>query len=48
MKIGYSFWGFLGPGVTDTPDGGRSHRRTVAVDRILVGDNCARVRSSRA
>lgn len=23
MKIGYSFWGFLGPGVTDTPDGGR-------------------------
>ena len=29
MKIGYSFWGFLGPGVTDTPDGGRSHRRTL-------------------
>jgi hypothetical protein len=28
MKIGYSFWGFLGPGITDTPDGGRSHRRT--------------------
>ncbi|WP_443322312.1 glycosyltransferase family protein [Streptomyces sp. 7N604] len=27
MKIGYSFWGFLGPGVVDTPDGGRSHRR---------------------
>lgn len=27
MKIGYSFWGFLGAGVTDTPDGGRSHRR---------------------
>ncbi|MGW7657691.1 hypothetical protein ACWGJ7_38365, partial [Streptomyces tendae] len=27
MKIGYSFWGFLGNGVTDTPDGGRSHRR---------------------
>ncbi|MBO4206307.1 hypothetical protein GSF22_09855 [Micromonospora echinofusca] len=27
MKIGYSFWGFLGPGITDTPDGGRSHRR---------------------
>ena len=25
--IGYSFWGFLGPGITDTPDGGRSHRR---------------------
>lgn len=29
MRIGYSFWGFLGPGVTDTPDGGRSHRRTL-------------------
>jgi hypothetical protein len=27
VLIGYSFWGFLGPGVTDTPDGGRSHRR---------------------
>lgn len=27
MKIGYSFWGFLGNGITDTPDGGRSHRR---------------------
>lgn len=29
MKIGYSFWGFLGPGVADTPDGGRSHRRVL-------------------
>jgi hypothetical protein len=29
MRIGYSFWGFLGAGVTDTPDGGRSHRRTL-------------------
>ncbi|MGI5274170.1 glycosyltransferase family protein [Nonomuraea sp. CA-218870] len=27
MRIGYSFWGFLGTGITDTPDGGRSHRR---------------------
>ncbi|MEU4574609.1 hypothetical protein [Nonomuraea sp. NPDC023979] len=27
MKIGYSFWGFMGAGITDTPDGGRSHRR---------------------
>lgn len=34
--IGYSFWGFLGPGVTDTPDGGRSHRRTL-ID-VLDGD----------
>jgi hypothetical protein len=29
MRIGYSFWGFLGPGVVDTPDGGRSHRRVL-------------------
>ncbi|WUH97681.1 hypothetical protein OHR68_29745 [Spirillospora sp. NBC_00431] len=29
MKLGYSFWGFLGTGITDTPDGGRSHRRTL-------------------
>jgi hypothetical protein len=28
VRLGYSFWGFLGPGITDTPDGGRSHRRT--------------------
>lgn len=27
MRIGYSFWGFLGDGIVDTPDGGRSHRR---------------------
>ncbi len=33
MIIGYSFWGFLGPGITDTPDGGRSHRRPL-VDAI--------------
>ncbi|GAB3448643.1 hypothetical protein [Actinophytocola sediminis] len=33
MRIGYSFWGFLGPGVVDTPDGGRSHRR-VLIDGI--------------
>lgn len=28
MKIGYSFWGFLGEGIVDTPDGGRGHRLT--------------------
>ncbi|WP_395107573.1 hypothetical protein [Actinomadura sp. SCN-SB] len=33
MRVGYSFWGFLGAGITDTPDGGRSHRRTL-VDGI--------------
>lgn len=35
MKIGYSFWGFLGPGITDTPDGGRSHRR-VLIDALVA------------
>src|SRR4051794_15811838 len=25
-RLGYSFWGFLGNGILDTPDGGRSHR----------------------
>ncbi|WP_309238913.1 glycosyltransferase family protein [Streptomyces lunaelactis] len=34
MKIGYSFWGFLGSGITDTPDGGRSHRRPF-IDALL-------------
>lgn len=35
MKIGYSFWGFLGSGITDTPDGGRSHRRPL-IDALLA------------
>ncbi|MGP4083734.1 hypothetical protein [Streptomyces sp. KR55] len=35
MRIGYSFWGFLGPGITDTPDGGRSHRRPL-VDALIA------------
>ncbi|MEU8617232.1 hypothetical protein [Streptomyces sp. NPDC048623] len=34
MKIGYSFWGFLGNGITDTPDGGRSHRRPL-IDALV-------------
>ncbi|MEC4020478.1 glycosyltransferase family protein [Streptomyces sp. H27-D2] len=35
MRIGYSFWGFLGNGVTDTPDGGRSHRRPL-IDALIA------------
>jgi len=34
VRIGCSFWGFLGPGVTGTPDGGRGHRRTL-IDGII-------------
>ncbi len=37
MRIGYSFWGFLGPGIIDTPDGGRSHRRTLIDGLIAAG-----------
>ncbi|MGH8903851.1 MAG: glycosyltransferase family protein [Egibacteraceae bacterium] len=37
MRIGYSFWGFLGPGIIDTPDGGRSHRRTLVDGLIAAG-----------
>lgn len=29
MRLGYSCWGFLGKGVLDTPDGGRSHRKVL-------------------
>ncbi len=29
MRLGYSFWGFLGDGIVNTPDGGRSHRPTL-------------------
>ena len=37
MRIGYSFWGFLGPGITDTPDGGRSHRRGLVDGLVAAG-----------
>ncbi|PSK66215.1 hypothetical protein B0E53_01821 [Micromonospora sp. MH33] len=37
VRIGYSFWGFLGPGITDTPDGGRSHRRTLVDGLCTAG-----------
>ncbi|GII60609.1 hypothetical protein Skr01_06940 [Sphaerisporangium krabiense] len=37
MKIGYSFWGFLGPGILDTPDGGRFWRRGIADELLARG-----------
>lgn len=37
LTIGYSFWGFLGNGVVDTPDGGRSHRRTLLQGILAAG-----------
>jgi hypothetical protein len=37
MRIGYSFWGFIGPGIIETPDGARYFRRTVL--QSLVADH---------
>lgn len=37
VRIGHSFWGFLGPGITDTPDGGRSHRRVLIDGLVTLG-----------
>src|SRR4051794_33218644 len=37
LRIGYSMWGFLGPGILDTPDGARSYRRAVVDGLREVG-----------
>lgn len=37
FKIGYSAWGFLGDGIVDTPDGGRSHRPVLLHSLIQHG-----------
>lgn len=37
FKIGYSAWGFLGSGIVDTPDGGRSHRPVLLQELIKQG-----------
>jgi len=47
MRIGYSFWGFLGPGITDTPDGGRSHRRILIVGLIKAGHDVVFLQADR-
>lgn len=47
MRIGYSFWGFLGPGITDTPDGGRSHRRTLIDGLIGTGHEVVFLQANR-
>lgn len=38
LRIGYSCWGFLGNGIIDTPDGGRSHRLPLLKE--LISQNC--------
>jgi hypothetical protein len=47
MIIGYSFWGFLGPGVADTPDGGRSHRRPFLQAIVRRGHRLALLQADR-
>jgi hypothetical protein len=47
MRIGYSFWGFLGHGITDTPDGGRSHRRTLIDGILAVGHEIVFLQANR-
>jgi hypothetical protein len=47
MKIGYSCWGFLGNGITDTPDGGRSHRRPLIDELIARGHDIVLLQADR-
>jgi hypothetical protein len=47
MRIGYSFWGFLGPGITDTPDGGRSHRATLIDGLAAAGHDIVLLQPNR-
>ncbi|WP_405004057.1 hypothetical protein OHV13_06490 [Kitasatospora purpeofusca] len=47
MRIGYSHWGFLGSGITDTPDGGRSHRRTLVDGLITAGHEIVFLQANR-
>jgi hypothetical protein len=47
VKLGYSFWGFLGPGITDTPDGGRSHRRSLIDGMAAAGHRAVFLQDNR-
>lgn len=47
MRIGYSFWGFLGPGIVDTPDGGRSHRRVLIDGLVASGHDVVFLQANR-
>jgi len=37
LRIGYSMWGFLSPGVLNTPDGSRAYQRSFAPAVIAAG-----------
>lgn len=47
MKIGYSCWGFLGDGIKDTPDGGRSHRFTLIKELMSQGSKIIMLQKNR-
>lgn len=47
MRIGYSCWGFLGNGILDTPDGGRSHRLTLLNELIKQGSTIVMLQENR-
>lgn len=47
MRIGFSFWGFLGPGIIDTPDGGRFWRRAIVDELIALGHDVMLLQSDR-
>ncbi|MCC5574453.1 hypothetical protein IMZ11_02205 [Microtetraspora sp. AC03309] len=47
MRIGFSFWGFIGAGIVDTPDGGRFWRRPIIDQLIALGHEIVMLQSNR-
>jgi hypothetical protein len=47
LRIGFSFWGFLGPGVLDTPDGGRFWRRPIVDALVAAGHQVVLLQDNR-
>ncbi|MEV7965857.1 hypothetical protein AB0O34_07720 [Sphaerisporangium sp. NPDC088356] len=47
MRIGFSFWGFLGPGIVDTPDGGRFWRRAKVEELLARGHDIVLLQADR-
>ncbi|MEV6370159.1 hypothetical protein AB0L86_25060 [Micromonospora musae] len=47
LRIGYSCWGFLGPGVVDTPDGSRSYRRPLLDELQAAGHRVTLLQTNR-
>jgi hypothetical protein len=47
LTIGFSFWGFLGAGVLDTPDGGRFWRRPIVDTLQALGHRVVMLQTNR-